>query len=119
MFLVQTGSQAKGVKPPMKRKTTDSTSKKVQDIKPMIIEDDDDQDISNQTGTKSSIIRYTKPPNFPSQVYPQPTIKPPPKPPDPLGSNHKVTAAIEPNLDFEENSPPSGRHNNRNIQKPR
>ena len=76
-FLVQTRSYAKGVKPPMKRKTTDSTSKKVQDIKPIIIEDDDDQDISNQMETKSSTIRDTKPPNLPNQVYPQPTIKPP------------------------------------------
>ena len=40
-FLVQTRLQVKGVKPPMKRKTTDSTSKKVQDIKSIIIEDDD------------------------------------------------------------------------------
>ena len=29
----------------------------------------------------------------------------PPRPPDPPGPNHKVTAGIEPNLDFEENSP--------------
>ena len=56
-FMVQTRSQAKGVKPPMKKKTTDSTCKKVQDIKPIIIEDDDDQDISNQTRTKSSTSR--------------------------------------------------------------
>ena len=31
-----------------------------------------------------------------------------PRPPDPPGSNHKVTAGIEPNLDFEENSPHQG-----------
>ena len=104
-FLVQTRSQAKGIKPPMKRKTTDSTSKKEQDIKPIIIEDDNDQDISNQMGTKSSTIRDTTPPNLPNQVYPQLTIKLPPKPTDPLGSNHQVTAGIEPNLDFEENCP--------------
>ena len=104
MFLVQTRSQAKGVKPPMKKKTTDSTCKKVQDIKPIIIKDEDDQNISNQKRTKSSTLRDTKPPNLPNQVYPQPTIKPPLKPPDPPGSNHKVTAGIEPNLDFEGNS---------------
>ena len=51
-FMVQTRSQAKGVKLPLERKTTDSTCKKVQDIKPIIIEDDDDQDISNQMGDK-------------------------------------------------------------------
>ena len=61
-FMVQTRSQAKGVKPPVKRKTTDSTCKKVQDIKPITIEDDDDQDISNQMGGKSSTSRDTKSP---------------------------------------------------------
>ena len=34
MFMVQTRSQVKGVKLPMKGKSTDSTCKKVQDIKP-------------------------------------------------------------------------------------
>ena len=48
MFMVQTRSQAKGVKPPVKRTTTNPTSKKVQDIKPIIIEDED-QNIPNQT----------------------------------------------------------------------
>ena len=91
-FMVQTRSQAKGVKSLAKEKSTDSTCKKVQDIKPIIIEDDDDQDISNQKG-------------WPNQVYPQPIIRPLPRPPDPPGSNPKVTAEIETNLDFEENSP--------------
>ena len=45
-FMVQTRSQAKGVKTPLKKKTADSTCKKVQDIKLIIIEDDDDQNIS-------------------------------------------------------------------------
>ena len=109
MFMVQTRSQAKGVKSPVKGKSTDSTCKKVQDIKPIIIEDDDDQDISNQKRDKSSSSRdiksHIKPPNLPNQVYPQPNIRPPPRPPDPPGSNSKVTVEIEANLDFEENSP--------------
>ena len=77
------------------------------DIIPIIIEDDDDQDISYQTGTKSSTSRDTKSPiqHLPNQIYPQPTTRLPPGPPDPLESNHKVTAEIEPNLDFEEYSP--------------
>ena len=106
-FLVQTRSQAKGVKSPIKTTATDSTQKKVQDINPIIIEDDDDQDISKQMGDKGSTSRDTISPakHLPNQIYPQPTMKPPHKPPDPLGSNHKVTARIEPNLDFEENSP--------------
>ena len=47
MFMVQTRSQTKGVKAPTKRKSASSTWKKVKNIKPIIIEDDDDQDISN------------------------------------------------------------------------
>ena len=45
----------------------------------------------------------------------QPVMRPPPRPPDPLGAN--VNEEIGPNLDFEENSPQG--NNNRNIQKPR
>ena len=40
----------------------------------------------------------------PNQTYPQPVIRPPPRPPDPSEPIHKVRAGIEPNLDFEENS---------------
>ena len=87
-------------------KTTKSTSKKVQDIKPIII-DDDDQNIPNQTGTNGSTNRdvYLPIKCLPSQIYPQPTIRLPPRPPDPSEPNHKVKAGIEPSLDFEENSP--------------
>ena len=93
------------MKSPKKGKSTDSTHKKVQDIKPILIEDDDDQDISNQKGDKVPIGRdvklHIKPPNLPNQVYPQLIIRPPPRSPDPPGSNPKVTAEIETNLDFE------------------
>ena len=80
-FMVHTRPQAKGVKPPTKRKTIDSTCKKVQIIKPIILEDedDDDQDIFNQMGAKSSTSRDTKSTikehNVPNQIYPQPTVK--------------------------------------------
>ena len=47
MFMVQTRSQTKGVKAPTKRESACSMQKKVKDIKPIIIEDDDDQDILN------------------------------------------------------------------------
>ena len=81
----------------MEKTTTDSTGKKVQDIKPIII-DDDDQNIPNQTGTNSSTNRDIKLPikHPPSQIYPQPIIRPPPRPPAPSEPNHKVTAGIEP-----------------------
>ena len=108
-FMVQTRSQAKGVKSPAKVKSTSSTHKKVQDIKPIIIEVDDDQDISNhkedKLSTSSDVTSLIKPPNVPNQVYSQPIVRLPHRPPDPLGSNPKVTAEIETNLDFEENSP--------------
>ena len=46
-FMVQTQSQSNGVKAPTTRELACSKQKKVKDIKPIIIEDDDDQDISN------------------------------------------------------------------------
>ena len=107
--MVQTRSQAKGVKSPTKRKSTASTCKRVQDRKPIIIEDDDDHDISHQKRdkviTSRDVTSHIKPPNVPHHVYSQPIVRLPPRPPDPLGSNPKVTAEIERNLDFEENSP--------------
>ena len=109
MFMVQTRSQAKGVKSPAKGKSTSSTCKKVQDKKPIIIENDDDQNISNQKKDKVSTSRdvtsHIKPPNVPNQVYSQPIVRPPPRPPYPLELNPMVTAEIQTNLDFEENSP--------------
>ena len=45
MFMVQTRSQAKGVKAPATKELACFMWKKVKDIKPIIIEDDDDQDI--------------------------------------------------------------------------
>ena len=108
--MVQTRSQAKGVKLPAKEKSASSTQKKVQDKKPIIIEeDDDDQDTSNikkdKVITNRDVTSHIKPPNIPNQVFSQPIVRLPPRPPDPLGSNPKVTAQIETNLDFEENSP--------------
>ena len=104
-FMVQTRSQSKGVKAPMEKTTPNSTSKRVQDIKPIII--DDDQDTPNQTGTNCSTKIDAKLPIkcLPSQIYPQPAIRPPPRPPDPSEPNHKVKTGIDNNLDFEENSP--------------
>ena len=45
--MVQTRSQVKGVKAPAKGDSTCFMQKKVKDIKPTIIEDDDDLDIKN------------------------------------------------------------------------
>ena len=68
MFMVQTRLQTKSMKSPTKGKSTGSTCKKVQDIKPIIIEDDDDQDISIQKKDKVSTSRdvtsHIKPPMY-------------------------------------------------------
>ena len=103
--MVQTRSQSKGVKAPMVKTIPNWTSKRVQDIKPIII--DDDRDTPNQTGTNCSTNIDAKFPikHLPSQIHPQPAIRLPPRPPDPSEPIHKVKAGNEPNLDFEENSP--------------
>ena len=101
-FMVQTRSGSKGVKASMVKTTPNSTSKRVQDIKLIII--DDHQDTPNETGTNFSTNIDAKLPikHLPSQIYPQPAIRLPPRPPDPSEPIHKVKAGIEPNLDFEE-----------------
>ena len=108
-FMDQTRSQTKGVKSPTKGKSTVFKCKRVQDIKPIIIEDDDNQGISNQKKdkviTSRDVTSHVKPPNVAHQIYSQPIVRLSPRPPDPLGSNPKVTAEIERTLDFEENSP--------------
>ena len=43
--------------------------------------------------------------HLPNQTYPQPVTRTPPRPSDPSEPIHEVNAGIEPNLDFEENSP--------------
>ena len=89
----------------MVKTTANSTSKRVQDIKPIII--DDDHNTPNQTGTNCPTNTDAKLPikHLPSQIYPQPAIRLSPRLPDPSEPIHKVKAGIEPNLDFEENSP--------------
>ena len=108
-FMVQTRSQAKAVKAPATRELAHSMQKKAKDIKPIIIEDDEDQDISNldknNVAINKEVTSDITPPRTPNQVYSQPIIRPSPRPPDSSESNPKVTARIETNLDFEENSP--------------
>ena len=85
-FMVQTRSQAKGVKAPTTRELACSMQKKVKDINPIIIEDDDDQDISNlnkdNVVTKKEVSLHITPPRAPNEVYSQPITRLPPRPPD-------------------------------------
>ena len=66
-------------------------------------------DISNlkkdKVVTSRDATLHIKPPKVPNQVYSQPIVRLPHRPPDPPGSNPKATAKIETYVDFEENSP--------------
>ena len=97
------------MKAPTTKELAHTMWKKVKDIKPIIIEDDDDQYISNlnkdNVVTNKEVSSHITPPKAPDQVYSQPITRPSPRPPDPSESNPKVTEQIETNLDFEENSP--------------
>ena len=108
-FMVQTRSQVKGVKAPTTRELTHSKWTKAKDIKPIIIEDDDDQDNSNldkaNVATNKDVSSCITPSKAHDQVYTQLITRPPPRPPDPSESSPKVTEQIETNIDFEENSP--------------
>ena len=108
-FMVQTRSQAKDVKAPTKGESTCPTQKKVKAIKPIIIEDDDDQDIKNlnkdNVVINKDVTSHIKLPKELDQVCSQPITRPHPRPPDLSESNPKVTAQIETNLDCEENFP--------------
>ena len=103
-FMVQTRPHSKGVKAPMAKKSPNSTNKMIQEIKPIII--DDEQDAPNTAKANHPISTdaksHTKHPQ--NQTYPQLVIMPPPRPPDLLGPIPKVNTGIGPDLDFEENS---------------
>ena len=104
-FMVQTRSQSK-VKAPMVKKSSNSSTTEEQEIKPIIIDDiqtaPDSQKIDSQNEANTRIP--TKYPQI-NQNYAQLVMRPPPRPPDPLIPTPKVNAEMEPNLDFEENSP--------------
>ena len=77
MFMVQTRSQSRGVKAPVVKKTPTSTNKRVQEIKPLII--DDEQDTPNTAETNCVTNTDAKLPtkHLPNQSFPQPVIRPP------------------------------------------
>ena len=105
IFMAQTRSQTKGVKAPMAKKSPKSINEKVQEIQPIIINDEQDAPDTVKTNypTSTDVKLHTKHP--PNQTYLQPVIRPPPRPPDLSGQTPKVNTGIEPNFDFEENSP--------------
>ena len=90
----------------MVRKASNSANTEEQEIKPIIIDDNqtapDSQKIDKQNEIDTKIpTRYLQI----NQNYPQPVIRPPPRPPDPLRPTPKVNAEMGPNLDFEEIHP--------------
>ena len=104
-FMVQTRSQTKGMKAHMAKRSPSSINKRVQEIQPIIIDDELDAPDTAKTDYPSStdVKLYTKHPQ--NQTYPQLVIRLPPRPPDPSEPTPNVNTGIEPNLGFEDNSP--------------
>ena len=120
-FMVQTRSQAKtrGVNTPMVQKATKPPDgykrrkeiKPISDDAPIVINFDTKLDID--THLQNAAVRQTQPynPTRPGvkqmPVYSHPITRPPPRHPDLVsnGKNSRTDIGIDPNLDFEENSP--------------
>ena len=104
-FMVQTRLQSTGVKAPMAKRSPNSTNKRVQEIKPIITDNEQDAPDTVKTNypTSTDVKLHTK--HLQNQTYPQPIIRPTPRPQDLSVQTPKVNTGIEPNLDFEENSP--------------
>ena len=112
-FIVQTRSQAKSkdVKAPAVQGTTAiSSHKRWKETKPIVINDNTpiviNLDNKLDIDTQSQNTRVTRPGARQTTAYANPITRPPPRPPDLVNSrNHRTDTGIDPNLDFEENSP--------------
>ena len=115
-FMVQTQSQtkSKGVKTPAVQKASTPSNKREKEIKPIVIDDtptvidlDDTPDIDDQSqNTKTKLPWNLTRPGVSQTTYSQPLMRPPSRSPDPNNRrNHRTDTGIDPNLDFEENSP--------------
>ena len=110
--MVQTRSQlkTKGVKAPAVQKASNPSNKEEKEIKPIIIYDtpitNDTLSVNSQHNcTKAKLPTSLTTPEI-NQPYSQLVMRPTPRPPDLLGAEApKIGTRIEPNLDFEENSP--------------
>ena len=89
-FMVQTRSQTKGVKAPVAKKSPNSINKKVQEIKPIIIDDEQDPPGTVKTSypTSTDAKLHTKHPQ--NQTYLQLVMRPPPRSPDLLGPTPNI-----------------------------
>ena len=113
-FIVQTRSQTKsrGGKRPTLQGATKSSNKRRKEIKPVVINDAltitalDDIDTQSQNTQTRLPCDLTRPGVRQTPTYSQPIIRLPPRPPDLIGKrNYGADTGIDPNLDFEENSP--------------
>ena len=102
------------MKTPAVQKASTPSNKREKEIKPIVIDDiptvidlDDTQDIDNQSqNTKTKLPWNLTRPRVSQTTYSQLLMSPPPRPPDPNDRrNHRTDTGIDPNLDFEENSP--------------
>ena len=87
---------------PSNQCTVPENTKLLQDIKPIIINDDEDQDISNldknDVAMNKEITSHITPPRTPNQVYSQPIIWLPPRAPDSSESNPRSQHRLKPIL---------------------
>ena len=112
-FMVQTRSQAKsrGAKAPtVQGTTTISSNGRRKETKPIVINDNTpiviNLDNKLDIDTQSQNTHVTRPGARQTTAYTNPFTRPPPRPPDLVNSrNHRTDTGIDPNLDFEENSP--------------
>ena len=116
-FMVQTRSQTKsrGVKTSIVQGATTSSRKRRKEVKPVVINDtltiidsDDKPNIDTQSQNTQTKLPcdLTKPGVRKTPTYSHPIIRPPPRPPDLVDRrNYRTDTGIDPNLDFEEDSP--------------
>ena len=114
--MVQTHSQtkSKGVKTPAAQKVSTPSNKREKEMELIIIDDtltvidiDDMLGVDNQPqNTNTKLPWNLTNPGINQTTYSQPGMRPPPRPSDLVNrKNHRTDTGIDPNLDFEENSP--------------
>ena len=119
--LVQTRSQSKAKNTRPSDKCTPLCAKaagKIQkEVKPIVLDDDDEPiiiDLGTKVGIEAQMQDTTVEKGFDSSarqgskdvLYPEPTVRPLPKPPELIDKTQpKQSTKLDPNVDFEENSP--------------
>ena len=126
-FMVQTRSQiiSKGMRAPAVQGTTKTSDKTRREVKltttddtPIIIDLDTKPDLNTQVQNAVVTQQYdpTRPGVRQTPAYSHPIARSPLRPPDLADRrNYRTDVGTDPNLDFEENSPPPRRNYYRNV----